>query len=252
MNDPQILAAYVSLLSPVATLAILTIGFMYNNVRLNEFRDGLRAGRRARPVPDPADRKIPEKKTPSPCNYTDAMRYLCLSISTVVLATAAFAQQGAPPTSTTLKVGDIAPDFTLPATSGKPVKLSDFRGKQNVILAFFPAAFTGGCTKEMQAYQLDESKFKNLEAAVFGVSTDNTPSQKEFAKQLNLSFPILSDFATREVSKTYGVLNADKGYDNRVTFVIDKEGKIAYMEGGKTDTTGTGEACSRLAHKSTN
>ena len=153
--------------------------------------------------------------------------------------------------STTLKVGDMAPDFTLPSTGGKPVKLSDFKGKQNVVLAFFPAAFTGGCTKEMQAYQLDESKFKDWDAAVFGVSTDNTPSQKVFAQQLNLAFPLLSDFANRKVSQTYGVLNEDKGFDNRVTFVIDKGGKIAFMEAGKTDTAGAGEACSRLAHKGT-
>jgi mycoredoxin-dependent peroxiredoxin len=172
-------------------------------------------------------------------------------MKTAVLALAvsslAFAQA---PMSTTLKVGDTAPDFTLPSTQGKPVKLSDFKGKKNVVLAFFPAAFTGGCTKEMQAYQLDVSKFEGNDTQVFGVSTDNTPSQKEFATKLGVSFPILSDFATRKISTEYGVLIPDKGMDNRVTFVIDKEGKIAFMEAGKTDTTGADEACSRLAHKS--
>lgn len=172
-------------------------------------------------------------------------------MKTAVLALAAscfaFAQA---PMSTTLKVGDTAPDFTLPSTQGKPVKLSDFKGKKNVVLAFFPAAFTGGCTKEMQAYQLDVSKFEGNDTQVFGVSTDNTPSQKEFATKLGVSFPILSDFATRKISTEYGVLIPDKGMDNRVTFVIDKEGKIAFMEAGKTDTAGADEACSRLAHKS--
>jgi peroxiredoxin len=101
----------------------------------------------------------------------------------------------------------------------------------------------------MQAYQLGAQKFDANETQVFGVSTDNTPSQKEFAKQLNLSFPLLSDFANRKMSTEYGVLNADKGYDNRVTFVIDKEGKITFMELNKLDITGSDEACSRLAHR---
>jgi peroxiredoxin len=101
----------------------------------------------------------------------------------------------------------------------------------------------------MQAYQLGSPKFEANDTQVFGVSTDNTPSQKEFATKLSLSFPLLSDFVDRKVSQDYGVLIAAKGYDNRVTFVIDKEGKITYMEQGKLDTTGSDEACSRLAHK---
>jgi peroxiredoxin len=101
----------------------------------------------------------------------------------------------------------------------------------------------------MQAYQLGAQKFDANETQVFGISTDNTPSQKEFATKLTLSFPLLSDFVNRKVSTAYGVLVADKGYDNRVSFVIDKEGKITYIEVGKTDITGTDEACSRLAHR---
>jgi thioredoxin-dependent peroxiredoxin len=155
------------------------------------------------------------------------------------------------PMSTTLKVGDMAPDFELPSTDGKPVKLSDFRGKKTVVLAFFPAAFTGGCTKEMQTYQLGFSRFEGTGAQIFGVSTDNSPSQREFAKSLNLTFPLLSDFLDRKVATSYGVLNTQRGIANRVTFVIDKEGRISYMEQGTTaiDTTGAGEACSRLAHR---
>ena len=101
----------------------------------------------------------------------------------------------------------------------------------------------------MQAYQLGAQKFDANETQVFGVSTDNTPSQKEFATKLSLSFPLLSDFVNRKVSAEYGVLIADKGYDNRVSFVIDKEGKITYIEQGKLDINGTDDACSRLAHK---
>src|SRR5277367_3720310 len=144
------------------------------------------------------------------------------------------ASQTAAPMSTTLKVGDQAPDFTLPSTEGKPVKLSDYRGKKTVVLAFFPAAFTGGCTTEMQTYQFGISKFEGADTQVFGVSTDNTPSQREFATKLKLSFPLLSDFLDRKVATAYGVLNGERGIANRVTFVIDKNGKIDFMEQGKS------------------
>lgn len=176
-----------------------------------------------------------------------------------VLATAATALLAQPPQSngqaplpTNLKVGDMAPDFTLPATTGGKVTLSDFRGKQTVVLAFFPAAFTGGCTKEMQTYQLGADKFNGSGAAVFGISEDNTPSQREFAKQLGLAFPLLSDFATRKVAQEYGVLNPQVGVANRVTFVIDKNGRIDYMEAGQdaVKILGAADACSRLHHKS--
>ena len=102
----------------------------------------------------------------------------------------------------------------------------------------------------MLAYQAGIAKFEGVETKVFGVSTDNTPSQKEFATKLNLSFPILSDFSKREVSKEYGVLNAG-GMSNRSTFVIDKEGKIQHIEEGNVaiDPTGAETACSRLSHK---
>jgi peroxiredoxin len=150
-----------------------------------------------------------------------------------------------------LKVGDAAPDFTLPSTTGGEVKLSDFRGKANVVLAFFPAAFTGGCTKEMLAYQAGLAKFEGVETKVFGISGDNTPSQREFAKQLNLAFPLLSDFATRETMAKYGVLFPGRGFANRATFVVDRDGKIAHLEegNGAIDPSGAELACSRLAHR---
>jgi len=102
----------------------------------------------------------------------------------------------------------------------------------------------------MTAYQAGIAKFEGNETKVFGVSTDNTPSQKVFAEQLKLSFPLLSDFGTRSTAKAYGVLRPD-GMCNRVTYVVDKEGKIAYVEVGNTaiDPTATDEACSRLAHR---
>jgi peroxiredoxin len=95
------------------------------------------------------------------------------------------------------------------------------------------------------------AKFDASETKVFGISTDNTPSQKEFAAKTNIQFPLLSDFAKREVTAAYGVLMPENGMANRSTFVVDKEGKIAYIEQGNTaiDPTGADTACSRAAHK---
>ena len=156
--------------------------------------------------------------------------------------------QTATPPKTNLKVGDMAPDFTLPSTAGGTVKLSDFRGKKNVVLAFYPAAFTGGCTKEMQGYQFNLGQFEGADTQVFGISTDNSPSQKRFAEDLKVAFPMLSDFAKRDVSKQYGVLMPDRGIANRATFVVDKDGKIVHIEEGSqaVDVTGAMTACARL------
>jgi len=178
------------------------------------------------------------------------MRTLSLFVLSFALAANLAAQQAAAP-KTHLKVGDAAPDFTLPSTAGKPVTLSEFRGKKNVVLAFFPAAFTGGCTKEMLAYGAGLPKFDAIDTQVFGVSTDNTPSLKEFADKLKISVTLLSDFAKREVAKSYGVLIAERGLANRATFVIDKEGKIQHIEegSGAVDISGAENACSRLHRK---
>ena len=118
------------------------------------------------------------------------IRPLSIALLGTLLGASLFAQQNAvTPPHTNLKVGDMAPDFTLPATTGDKVTLSSFRGKAPVVLAFFPAAFTGGCTKEMLGYQASLSKFEGASTKIFGISGDNTPSQKEFAKQLNVGFP---------------------------------------------------------------
>src|SRR5262249_40388831 len=103
----------------------------------------------------------------------------------------------------------------------------------------------------MLAYQAGMAKFTGAETEVFGVSTDNGPSQKAFQEKINVQVPMLSDFAKREVSAKYGVLMADRGIANRATFVIDKEGKIQHIEEGSAaiDPTGAETACSRLAHK---
>ncbi len=97
-------------------------------------------------------------------------------------------------------------------------------------------------------------KFDAADTKVFGISTDNTPSQKEFAAKNNVTFPLLSDFAKRQVAAAYGVLitqGGGEGMANRATFLVDKEGKITFIQEGNTaiDPTNAVEACSRAAHK---
>ena len=106
----------------------------------------------------------------------------------------------------------------------------------------------------MKAFQAGMQKYQESGAKVFAISTDNTPSQKAFADSLGLTFPLLSDFLDRHVSKEYGVYIASHGIANRVTFVIDKHGKIAFMEqgGDALKMLGAPDACSRLAHRKAN
>jgi peroxiredoxin len=149
-----------------------------------------------------------------------------------------------------LKVGDRAPDFTLSDQEGRVVKLSDFQGKKNVVLAFYVLAFTGGWTKELKAYQADIAKFEANNTQVLGISVDSSPANREFAKQLGLTYPLLSDFQ-RKVSEEYGILNAERGFANRTTFVVDKAGVIQHIDKNAEaiDPTGAHAACSVLEHK---
>ncbi|MBV8072457.1 MAG: redoxin domain-containing protein [Acidobacteriaceae bacterium] len=103
----------------------------------------------------------------------------------------------------------------------------------------------------MKAFQAGMQKYEESGAKVFAISTDNSPSQKAFAESLGLTFPLLSDFLDRQVSKEYGIYMPKYGIANRVTFVIDKDGKIAFMEqgGDALKMLGAPDACSRLAHR---
>ena len=130
-----------------------------------------------------------------------------------------------------LAVGDAAPDFTLKDQDGKDVKLSSFAGKKAVVIAFFPAAQTPGCTKEMTCFTHDIKKIEDRDATVLAISVDTVAKQRDFATGLGAKFPLLSD-ESRAVSKLYQVLVADTGggYASRSTFVVDKAGKIAWVQ----------------------
>jgi peroxiredoxin len=124
-------------------------------------------------------------------------------------------------------VGDIAPDFELEDQNGKKVKLSQYRGKKNVLLAFFPFAFSPVCTNELGELKEKEETILKLDTQILASSVDSTWSEKAFAKELGVKFPILGDFR-KQVVPLYGALYEDKGFAKRTVFVIDKKGRVAY------------------------
>ena len=125
------------------------------------------------------------------------------------------------------QAGDIAPEFTAASTSGSNVSLSSFRGKRNVLLAFFPLAFTGTCTKELICFTEDFDQFAGKGVEILPISVDSTASLREFKNKLQMKTEALSDFK-RDISRAYGVLNEDRFYSNRAYFLIDKEGRVRW------------------------
>ena len=129
----------------------------------------------------------------------------------------------------TLDVGSIAPDFSLKNQFGELVTLSEFKGKKNVVLMFYPFAFTGKCTEELCTIRDERNDFVNDDTQILSISCDPSSSLKIFAEQQGLTTPLLSDFWPHgAVSKTYGVFLEDLGFANRGTFLIDKSGVIRW------------------------
>ena len=124
-------------------------------------------------------------------------------------------------------IGQPAPDFTLPSTAGSDVTLSSFRGKENVLVAFFPLAFTGVCTAEMCAFSEDYSKFEKAGTHVLPVSVDAVPSLTAFKEKERMMVDLLSDFF-RKTAHDYGVLNEEKGTAKRSYFLVDKQGVLRW------------------------
>ncbi|MGD8428011.1 MAG: peroxiredoxin [Balneolaceae bacterium] len=126
-----------------------------------------------------------------------------------------------------------APDFTLQNTKGNKISLSDYRNDKNVVLLFFPLAFTGTCTEELCTTRDNMKLYNSMNAEVLGISVDSFFVLKEFKKAQNLNFTLLSDF-NKEVSKKYDVLYSDyygmKGVSKRSAFIIDRVGIIRYKE----------------------
>lgn len=127
------------------------------------------------------------------------------------------------------EVGQPAPDFTLTDQFGQQVTLSEFRGDKNVVLTFYPAAFTGICTSELCTLRDRIPDFDRDDTVIVGVSCDRVPSLKVFATQEGIDYPLLSDFWPHGVvSRDYGVFLASHGVSTRATFVIDKEGVVRW------------------------
>src|SRR5919108_4577243 len=147
------------------------------------------------------------------------MRTAIILAAVLMMATGTNAQ-----TPAELKVGDQAPDFSLPASDGKTYKLSDYRGKKAVVVAWFPKAFTSGCTVECKSLAQNGDKIRKFNVAYFMASVDPVDQNKGFAEQEKADFPLLSD-PSKETAKAYGVLNAN-GLARRWTFYIGKDGKI--------------------------
>ena len=130
-----------------------------------------------------------------------------------------------------LAVGSTAPDFTLRDQNHQPVTLSDYRGAKNVLLVFFPLAFTGICQGELDRLRDHLPEFENDDSAALAISVGPPPTHKIWATGSGFTFPVLSDFWPHgEVSKAYGVFNDVAGYSNRGTFVVDRSGMIQFAE----------------------
>ncbi len=127
-----------------------------------------------------------------------------------------------------VKAGQPAPDFTLPAVSGKNIALSEYRGKRNVVISFVPAAFTPVCSGQWPGYNIVKDMFDETDAILLGVSVDNIPTLYAWTRQMGkLWFEVLSDFWPHgSVADKYGVLRSD-GLSERALFFIDKEGIIS-------------------------
>ena len=137
------------------------------------------------------------------------------------------------PVDSVLKVseGSIAPDFELPSVAGPKVRLSDYRGKKNVVLSFVPAAWTPVCSDQWPGYNIAQSLFDEHDTQLIGITVDNIPSQYAWSEAMNtLTFPVLSDFWPHgKVADMYGVLRSD-GVSERALFIIDKKGAIRYID----------------------
>jgi peroxiredoxin len=180
-----------------------------------------------------------------------------MALAVCLLLTAVLgAQAPAPPPPPRVKVGRAAPDFTAsylsaPDANGRrqrqQVRLSDFRDQKHVVLAFFPAAFSPGCTNEMAQYQATSGQFTVHNTVILGISVDSPWANAAFAEKLGAQFPILSD-ARRDISRAYGVFDEQNMVARRTTFVIDRHGMVqqVLMAQEALDPTHALEACAVL------
>jgi len=143
-----------------------------------------------------------------------------------------------------LEVGDMAPDFTLHASDGKTYTLSDFRGKEAVVLAWFPKAYTKGCTIECKSLAEHGDMIRKYDTIYFMASVDQLEDSKGFAEQQHADFPLLSD-PDKQVAAAYGVLH-ERGFALRHTFYIGLDGRILYIDRAVKPETSAEDMAERL------
>ena len=130
-----------------------------------------------------------------------------------------------------IPVGASAPDFSLKDQNQKEVKLSDFHGKKNVVLVFYPLDWSPVCSNEHTCFVNDMKRFEQLDAQVLGISVDSVWSHKAFAEKMHIQYPLLADFQPRgAVGDKFGVYLADKGITGRAIGIVDRQGKLAWFK----------------------
>jgi peroxiredoxin Q/BCP len=168
------------------------------------------------------------------------VKALCAALVAAAALTATIAAQG----TVTLKVGDQAPDFTMKGSDGKTYSLADYRGKKAVVIAWFPKAFTAGCTLECKSLAANGDRLRQFDVAYFMASVDTLEDNTRFGQSEKADFPLLSD-ADKSVATRYGVL-ASRGFANRWTFYIDRNGKIAHIDRAVNPETSAEDIIARL------
>jgi peroxiredoxin Q/BCP len=171
------------------------------------------------------------------------MRVRSMLALVTILGTGAVAQ------AAELAVGDKAPGFKLAASDGKTYSLADFKGKKAVVLAWFPRAFTQGCTVECKSLAASGDKIRKYDVAYFMASVDPVEGEKgnkAFAESEKADFPMLSD-PTKEVAAAYGVLNPERGVASRWTFYIDKNGTITAIDKAVKPPTSAEDMLAKLS-----
>ena len=164
------------------------------------------------------------------------MKRVLISLFLLAAAGLVFAQTSPAPNSAAAapKVGDPAPDFQLPyatrdSIAGDSLRLSSLVGKRNIVLAFYPADWSGGCTREVCAFRDNFGTLGAVNADVIGISGDYVFSHHEWATHHNLPFRLASDH-DHAVAKSYGSYNETYGFNRRTVFVVNKTGKVAYED----------------------
>jgi thioredoxin-dependent peroxiredoxin len=152
-------------------------------------------------------------------------RLICATLLIVVVAIV----RGGGSIAVELRVGDPAPPFALPGSDGRTYRLSDYQGKQAVVLAWFAKAFTSGWTAECKSLRESGDAIREFNVAHFAISVDTPETNKAFAQSLGVDYPLLSD-PTKQVATAYGVVDEDQPFASRWTFYIGSDGRILYID----------------------